>query len=97
VAIKPPSEALLAALLAKAFADRQLRTEPSLHGWLLARLPREAAAMAEAAARLDRAALATGWRITPRLAQAALGDLLAEGDDRETVAPAPSPPGGGLL
>lgn len=97
VAVKPPGEALLAALLAKAFADRQLRTEPSLHAWLLARLPREAGAVAEAAARLDRAALAAGGRITPRLARAALGGLVTESDDSVTAPADASPDGGRLL
>ncbi|WP_198373641.1 HdaA/DnaA family protein, partial [Roseomonas rosulenta] len=57
VGIGAPGEALLAALLAKLFADRQLRVAPEVQAWLLARLPREAAALAEAVARLDRAAL----------------------------------------
>lgn len=56
VEVGPPSDALLAGLLSKHLADRQLRLAPALQGWLLARLPREAAAVAEAAARLDRAA-----------------------------------------
>jgi len=72
VAVQPPSEALLAALLQKHFTDRQLRVDPGLQAWLLPRLPREAAAVAEAAARLDRAALATGGRLTRALARAAL-------------------------
>lgn len=72
VAVQPPGDALLAALLQKHFADRQLRVDPGLQAWLLPRLPREAAAVAEAAARLDRAALATGGRLTRALARAAL-------------------------
>ncbi len=72
VAVQPPGDALLDALLAKHFADRQLRVEAGLRAWLLARLPREAAAVAEAAARLDRAALAAGGRISRALARAAL-------------------------
>jgi chromosomal replication initiation ATPase DnaA len=75
VAVAPPGDALLAALLQKHFADRQLRVDPALQSWLLARLPREAAAVAEAAARLDRAALAAGGRLTRALAAAALEDL----------------------
>jgi chromosomal replication initiation ATPase DnaA len=72
VAIAPPGDALLAALLAKLFADRQLRVAPDIQAWLLARLPREAAALAEAAARLDRAALAAGGAVTRALAREVL-------------------------
>lgn len=72
--IGPPSDALLGALLAKLFADRQLRVAPDLQSWLLTRLPREAAALAEAVARLDRAALAARVPVTRALARAVLGD-----------------------
>jgi chromosomal replication initiation ATPase DnaA len=83
VAIGRPGEALLAALLAKHFADRQLRVAPEVQAWLLARLPREGAALAEAAARLDRAALAAGGAVTRALAREALRDLcgFAAGED----------------
>lgn len=85
VMVGPPSDALLAALLRKHFADRQLRVEPALQAWLLQRLPREAAAVAEAAARLDRAALLTGGRLTRAVVLAAVegmpGVLDAEGCD----------------
>jgi chromosomal replication initiation ATPase DnaA len=71
-AVRPPEDALLAALLRKHFADRQLRLDPALAAWLLPRLPREAAAVAEAAARLDRAALAGGGKVTRSLAALAM-------------------------
>jgi chromosomal replication initiation ATPase DnaA len=101
-AIAMPGEALLAALLAKHFADRQLRVAPEVQAWLLARLPREAGALAEAAARLDRAALRAGTPVTRALARAALagweGFGEASGDDGpETFPPAPSPPAPALL
>ncbi len=96
VAVRPASDALLAALLAKHFADRQLRTEPGLHAWLLARLPREAAAMAVAAARLDAAALAAGGAVTLRLARQCLGSLLGEQDGCMTAQDAASPKPAGL-
>lgn len=78
VPVHPPGEALLDALLAKHFADRQLRVDGGFRAWLLARLPRDAATIAAAAARLDSACLAAGGRLTRRLALAALADL-AEG------------------
>ena len=87
--VRPPEDALLAALLHKHFADRQLRLDPSLAAWLLPRLPREAAAVAEAASRLDRAALACGGRLTRSLAASVLGGpdddfLVATGDSAST-------------
>lgn len=101
-AIGPPGDALLVALLAKLFADRQLRVALDLQAWLLARLPREAAALAEAVARLDRAALAARAPVTRALARAALagweGFGEAPGDDgSETFSAAASPPAPALL
>ncbi len=94
--IRPPSDALLAALLRRHFARRQLRVEDGVQAFLLARLPREAAAIAEAAARLDRAALALGGRVTRALARATLADLPGFGADDESMAAAetgcPPPP-----
>ena len=96
VGIGAASDALLAALLAKHLADRQLRIAPDLGAWLLARLPREAAVIAAAVARLDAAALAAGAPITRPFARAALAGLLAE-DDRSVAGPSDgSPMAGGL-
>jgi chromosomal replication initiation ATPase DnaA len=102
VGIGPPGDTLLVALLAKLFADRQLRVAPDIQAWLLARLPREAAALAEAVARLDRAALGARAPVTRPLARAALagweGFGEAPGDDAsETISAAPSPPAPALL
>lgn len=85
VGIAAPTDSLLAALLAKHLADRQLRVAPEVQSFLLARLPREAAAIAEAVARLDAAALAEQATITRPFARAVLGALLA-GEDDDTVA-----------
>ncbi|MBO1081041.1 HdaA/DnaA family protein [Roseomonas haemaphysalidis] len=113
VGIAEPSDPLLATLLARDFAERQLLVPEAVRDWLLARLPREAAAIAEAAARLDRAALAAGGAVTRPLARAALADwpgfgppgdaLLAEGealtihDVSSGAGLAPSPPLPALL
>lgn len=75
VGIAEPSDRLLATLLARQFAERQLRVPEAVQDWLLARLPREAGAIAAAAARLDRAALAAGGAVTRALARAALADF----------------------
>jgi chromosomal replication initiation ATPase DnaA len=63
-------EELVAALLVKHFADRQLRVAPEVIGYLLPRIERSAAAAAAFAARLDALALARGRRVTIALARA---------------------------
>ena len=63
VAIGAPDEALLAAMLAKQLADRQLASDAALLRYLVARLPRSYAAIARAARLLDEIALAEGRRI----------------------------------
>lgn len=98
VAIEAPEDGLLQALLARLLAERQLRPAEATLAWLLARLPRTHAAMAEAVERLDRAAQALGVPIAPALARQVLPDLLADlpepaDDSSET----PSPSVGGLL
>ncbi|MGG5811597.1 HdaA/DnaA family protein [Falsiroseomonas sp. CW058] len=98
VGIGAPSDALLAALLAKHLADRQLRVGAEVQGFLLARLPRDAASVAAAVAALDAAALAGQAPITRPFARAVLGPLLGapEDDDPMTGGAAASPPGGAL-
>ncbi len=91
VALGPPSDALLAALLAKHLADRQLRVAPEVQAFLLARLPRDAASLAAAVAALDAAALARQSPITRPFARAVLGFGGAEDDDAVAPGPATSP------
>src|SRR5206468_12298251 len=57
VGIGPPDDNLLAAVLVKHFADRQLRVAPELVGYLVPRMERSFAAAAALAARLDQLAL----------------------------------------
>lgn len=80
VRIDPPEDALLRALFARLLAERQLRVPSPLQDWLLLRLPRSAAAMRDAAARLDAAALAARAPVTRGLAAAQLADLLGAPD-----------------
>jgi chromosomal replication initiation ATPase DnaA len=91
VGIAAPSDALLAALLAKHLADRQLRVAPEVQAYLLARLPREAAAVAAAAAALDEAALAAGAAITRPFARGVLAALYGEDDASVAEGPDASP------
>ncbi|MBK1635237.1 DnaA ATPase domain-containing protein [Rhodovulum adriaticum] len=64
-----PDDALLAAVLVKLFADRQLTVQPDLILYLLGRMERSMAAAAHIVAQIDREALATGRRPGPRLAR----------------------------
>lgn len=81
VQIGPADDRLLRALLARLLAERQLQVPEAVQDWLLARLPRTPAALREAAARLDRAALASGRRIGRAAAAAVLASLRAEGGE----------------
>ncbi|WP_439599447.1 chromosomal replication initiator DnaA [Falsiroseomonas sp.] len=92
VEVARPGEGLLAALLAKHLADRQLRVEPGVQAFLLSRLPRHAAAIARAVAALDAAALAGGTPVTRALAR----QVLALDDRSETSSQTPSPAAGRL-
>ncbi len=71
----PPDDALLRALLARLFAERQLAVPETVQDWLLLRLPRAPAALREAVARLDRAALGAGGGVTRALAAAVVDEM----------------------
>jgi len=77
VAVADPDERLLAALLVKLFADRQIRIESGLVDWLVLRLERSCDAARRAVAALDAAALAHGRPVTRALARDVLGDPTA--------------------
>ena len=84
VGLTLPEDELLAALLARLIAERQLRVDEAVQAYLLARLPRSGAALREAAARLDRASLALGRRVTRATAAIVLTEM-GLSDDPETV------------
>lgn len=63
-----PDDTLLAALLVKLFTDRQITVSPRLIPYLLARMDRSFAAAQDIVARLDRAALESGRKLSDRLA-----------------------------
>ncbi len=77
VRIEPAEDSLLRAVLRRVLADRQLLAPEPVQEWLLLILPRTPAALEEAAARLDRASLATGGRITRALAGAIVDEMAA--------------------
>ncbi|MDE2517382.1 MAG: hypothetical protein KGL12_15245 [Rhodospirillales bacterium] len=78
IAIAPAEDDLLAALLSHLLAARRLAVPPPLQAYLLARLPRSPAALREAAARLDRLALAAGRGVSARLAALVVAEMAAK-------------------
>jgi chromosomal replication initiation ATPase DnaA len=72
--IAPPDDALLAAVLLKHFADRQLRVAPGVVAYLVPRIERSFAAAASFAARLDQLSLEAGRPITLKLARTVLAE-----------------------
>jgi chromosomal replication initiation ATPase DnaA len=84
VQIGPPDDELLAALLKRLIADRQLVMTRAAQDWVLHHLPRSPATIREAVARLDRESLASGVAITRSLAVTVLkedGLAVAKADD----------------
>lgn len=75
IAVAPPDDALLAAVIAKHFADRQLVVTAAVVDHLARHIERSFAAAAAIAAALDRAALAQQRRPTLALAREVLRTL----------------------
>jgi chromosomal replication initiation ATPase DnaA len=78
VTLDPPDDALLRAVLAKLFADRQVLVDRAVLDYLTARMDRSLAHALEMVAALDRQALASGRQITRPMAAAVLQDLTGE-------------------
>lgn len=68
VTLEAPDDALLAAVLAKLFADRQITPRRDVIPYLVKRIERSFAAAADVVARLDKAALDQGRTLTRDLA-----------------------------
>jgi chromosomal replication initiation ATPase DnaA len=75
--IRAPEDELLARLLSRLAADRQLALSIGVRNYLLTQLPRTAAHLREAVARLDRAAMDRGVKVTRAFAADLLQDLVA--------------------
>ena len=73
IGIGAPDDELLDALFARLLAERQLAVPPLVLRYLRDRLPREPAAIREAARRLDLASLEAGRRVTTQLAASLVG------------------------
>jgi chromosomal replication initiation ATPase DnaA len=72
VEIGAPDEALIRTVLLKHFTDRQLDVDPKVLTYLALHVDRSLAAAASAVAAVDRAALATGRKISRQLVTEAL-------------------------
>ncbi|MBS7540888.1 P-loop NTPase family protein [Ancylobacter lacus] len=68
VAVEPPDDALLGAVMLKLFADRQIVPDEGLVSYLLARVERSVVAVRDIVAALDREALALKRPLTRALA-----------------------------
>jgi chromosomal replication initiation ATPase DnaA len=66
--LEPPDDALLAAVILKLFADRQIQVPPTLVSYLVARIDRSFAAARKLVAALDARALAHGRPVSRALA-----------------------------
>jgi chromosomal replication initiation ATPase DnaA len=72
VAVRPPDDALIEAVIVKQFTDRQIRVAPDVIAYLVPRLERSLAAVRMVVAGLDEAALAAHRPITIPLAREVL-------------------------
>ena len=79
VALNPPDDALLSALLVKLLADRQLSPKPDLIPYLLSRMDRSYAAAIALVRRLDATSLAQKRPLTRQLAAQVLDKPHPEG------------------
>ena len=74
VALEPPDEAFLGALIIKLMADRQMAAEPKIVEAVLGLIPHSFAAARQAVADLDAASLAAKRPLTQALVRRVLGD-----------------------
>ncbi|MEO1538043.1 MAG: DnaA/Hda family protein [Pseudomonadota bacterium] len=74
VRIEGPDDALLAAVMVKQFADRQLAVAPNVIDWLVRNMDRSFAEAQKVVVALDQAALSEGRAITRPLAQRIIAD-----------------------
>ena len=72
IEVSPPEDALIAAVLDKMFADRQLRVQPGVIDFRVARLARSFARARRAVAMIDEAAMAARRNVTVPFAREVL-------------------------
>lgn len=83
VEIAEPDEELLAKVMVKLFADRQVVVDDRIIAWLVARMERSLAAARMVVTRLDQLALARGSKITRTLAAEVLAEMDSGASDTE--------------
>jgi len=83
VEIGEPDDELLAQVMVKLFADRQVVVDDRIIHWLVARMERSLAAARQVVTRLDQLALARGSKVTRALAAEVLAEMNAGNDDME--------------
>ncbi|MFV0367331.1 MAG: HdaA/DnaA family protein [Hyphomicrobiaceae bacterium] len=86
IAIAPPDEALIKAVLVKLFADRQLLVEPRVVNFIALRIERSMASVNAVVEQLDREALVSKRRVTRALAADVLG-ATGEADEATSADP----------
>ncbi|MGF1475102.1 MAG: DNA replication protein [Geminicoccaceae bacterium] len=74
--IDPPDDLVLRAILAKQFADRQIRVSPELIDYLVVRMERSFAAARSIVAALDQASLRLARPVSIPLARTVLGETV---------------------
>lgn len=75
VEIAEPDDDLLAGVIVKLFADRQLEVDPQIVRFLVSRIERSLATAQDIVARIDLAALESNSRITRQLAASVLTEM----------------------
>ncbi|MCY0094544.1 DnaA regulatory inactivator HdaA [Hoeflea ulvae] len=83
VEIAEPDEELLAQVLVKLFADRQVAVDDRIITWLVARMERSLAAAHAIVTRLDQLSLARGSKITRAMAAEVMAEMDGSQDDIE--------------
>ncbi|AKI01105.1 Bacterial dnaA protein [Hoeflea sp. IMCC20628] len=83
VEIAEPDEDLLAQVLVKLFADRQVAVDDRIIVWLVARMERSLAAARAIVTRLDQLSMARGSKITRAMAAEVMAEMDHGNDDIE--------------
>ncbi len=81
--IKPPDDALLAALIVKQFADRQMTVDQDVLSYMLARMERTFAGVRGLISAIDALSLAEKRAITKPLVRRVLDALDAQSENEE--------------
>ena len=74
VGIEAPDDGLMCAVVVKLFADRGVRVDEDVPGWLVRRIDRSLAAVRDAVTTIDQAALRAGRRVSVRFLRALFAD-----------------------